>query len=100
MNLNTIANEVIAGLIISLIVTLTTFIFKILKKSYKKNSSLLLIKVNFYSGLVGTILSVVGINLENKSVPVWFFVFTFIINIYFLISSFYKAINNNRNNNS
>ena len=65
MDFNEILNSTIAGLICSGTVALLTFTYKILNAKYKEDSTLFLINLNFYLGLVFLVISCLEFNLET-----------------------------------
>ncbi len=92
MNIDTIVNEVIAGLILSFLISLITFIFNFLRKKHKENPSLFAIKVHFYFSVAGTICSSISLTIKDKALPEWLVWTSFVFNIAFLVTAFYNAL--------
>ncbi len=55
MNLVEIVNSVISGLTCTVIIALSTFLFKIIKKSHNKNKELFWNRIFFYVSLFGIV---------------------------------------------
>lgn len=92
MDISEILNNTIAGLICTIIVSLFTIFFKLLKKKYNENRELLLLRIHFTIALVGLICSLFS-NIDENFFPLWLKTFCIVINFLGLFTSFEDAIN-------
>ena len=95
MDINSIANEVIATLICTLIVAIISFLFRFLKKKFKENQELFIINFKFYFSFLG--LMFVSYHWFCNSFSLYF-VIPFFIDFIFVVLAFRDAIKYNDNN--
>lgn len=100
LNLNEILNSTISGLLCSIIVAMSTILFRVLKKSYLKDSRLFWYNIFFYFDVLALVYNAIMFRLDKCSLSTFSFgdtpnLFSFIAVIICLICVFvqYSYIN-------